>query len=240
MQPASAHLSLGAAQFVADPMGALFWPDQHLLIVADLHLEKGSAYAARRIFLPPYDTRATLMALATLIARYAPRRVLALGDSFHDGDAGDRLLPRDRAALAALQSRRDWIWVAGNHDPVLPSDLGGDRCQEMTIGGITFRHAADPECKDYEIAGHLHPVARVAGSAGSVRRRCFVADNRRCILPALGAYAGGLNLLGRGLRRAVSARRMFCACLGPRSRLSYRAAPLPAGLMPLYFISLAR
>ncbi len=222
MQPASAHLSLGSAQFIADPMGALFWPDQHLLIVADLHFEKGSAYAARRIFLPPYDTRATLTALAALIARYAPRRVLALGDSFHDGDAGERLLPRDRAALAALQSRRDWIWVAGNHDPVLPSDLEGDRCQEMTICGITFRHVADPECKDYEIAGHLHPVARVAGSGGSVRRRCFVADDQRCILPALGAYAGGLNLLDEAFAALFPLAECFAHVLG-RDRV-YRIA----------------
>ncbi len=194
MQSSSCHLSLGSAHFLADPLGALYWREEHLLIVADLHLEKGSAYAARKVFLPPYDTSATLMTLAALIARHAPRRVLALGDSFHDGEAGDRLLAKDRAALAGLQSRRDWIWVAGNHDPALPASLGGERCAEIAIGGIRFRHAADPKCEDYEIAGHLHPVARVAGAAGSVRRRCFVADARRCILPALGAYAGGLNL----------------------------------------------
>jgi hypothetical protein len=190
----SGHLSLGTAQFISDPAGALYWRDEHLLIVADLHLEKGSAYAARKIFLPPYDTSATLATLAALIGRYAPKRVLALGDSFHDGAAGDRLLAKDRATLAALQSRRDWIWIAGNHDPALPLNLGGDRCGEITISGIKFRHAADPKSTEPEIAGHLHPVARVIGSAGSVRRRCFVADDRRCILPALGAYAGGLNL----------------------------------------------
>ncbi len=189
-----AHLSLGSAHFIADPAGALYWREEHLLVVADLHLEKGSAYAARKIFLPPYDTGATLAVLAALIARHAPHRVLALGNSFHDGEAGDRLLAKDRAALAALQIRRDWIWIAGNHDPLLPFDLGGERYTEIMIGGIKFRHAADPDCEENEIAGHLHPVARVAGSAGSVRRRCFVSDERRCILPALGAYAGGLNL----------------------------------------------
>ncbi|MGB8278178.1 MAG: ligase-associated DNA damage response endonuclease PdeM [Methylovirgula sp.] len=194
MQPTSNHLSLGSAHFTVDPLGALYWPEKRLLIVADLHLEKGSAYAARKIFLPPYDTSTTLATLAALIARHAPRRVLALGDSFHDGEAGDRVLAKDRAALAALQSRREWIWLSGNHDPELPSDLGGDCCSEIMIGGIEFRHAADPDYEDHEIAGHLHPVARVVGSAGSVRRRCFVSDGRRCILPALGAYAGGLNL----------------------------------------------
>jgi DNA ligase-associated metallophosphoesterase len=190
----SNDLSLGVAHFIADPAGALYWPQEHLLIAADLHLEKGSAYAARKIFLPPYDTGTTLAVLAALISQYAPRRVIALGDSFHDGEAGDRLLAKDRAALAGLQSRRDWIWVSGNHDPLLPSHLGGERCREIVIGGIKFCHAADPACEVHEVAGHLHPVARVVGHAGSVRRRCFVSDGRRCILPALGAYAGGLNL----------------------------------------------
>ena len=213
MLPPSAHLILGAAQFIADPAGALYWREEHLLIVADLHLEKGSAYAARRIFLPPYDTSATLARLASLIARYMPRRVLALGDSFHDGDAGERLLARDRAALMALQVGRDWIWVAGNHDPE-PPDLGGDCCQELTIGGISFRHAADPACADYEIAGHLHPVARVVGSAGSVRRRCFVANERRCILPALGAYAGGLNVLDMAFAALFRDNERFAHVLG--------------------------
>jgi uncharacterized protein len=210
----SAHLSLGAAYFIADPLGALYWREEHLLIVADLHLEKGSAYAARRIFLPPYDTGATLARLASLIARYAPRRVLALGDSFHDSDAGERLLAKDRAALTALQMGRDWIWIAGNHDPELPRDLGGERCQTLTIGGIGFRHAADPACGDYEIAGHLHPVARVVGSAGSVRRRCFVADERRCILPALGAYAGGLNMRDMAFATLFGDNERFAHVLG--------------------------
>ncbi len=199
LQAFFAQISLGSAHFIADPAGALYWPEQHLLIVADLHFEKGSAYASRRVFLPPYDTAATLAALAALIARHAPRCVLALGDSFHDGGAGDRLLAKDRAALAALQSRREWIWVAGNHDPLLPPDLGGQRCSDIMIGGIRFRHAADPACDETEIAGHLHPVARVGGTAGSVRRRCFVSDGRRCILPAFGAYAGGLNVRDRAI-----------------------------------------
>ncbi len=210
----TAQLVMGSAHFTADPAGALYWRDEHLLIVADLHLEKGSAYAARKVFLPPYDTGVTLATLAALIARYAPRRVLALGDSFHDADAGERLLAKDRASLAALQSRREWIWIAGNHDPALPANLGGDRCGDLAIGGIRFRHAADPSCTEPEIAGHLHPVARVAGNAGSVRRRCFVADERRCILPALGAYAGGLNLHDRAFLALFPNGERFAHVLG--------------------------
>jgi hypothetical protein len=214
----STQLALGSAHFVADPAGALYWPREHLLIVSDLHLEKGSAYAARRVFLPPYDTGATLATLAAIIARHAPKRVLALGDSFHDCGGPDRLLPKDRAALAALQNRRDWIWIAGNHDPAIPPDLGGERCDEITIGGVRFRHCADPAYSEAEIAGHLHPVARVAGTAGSLRRRCFVADSRRCILPALGAYAGGLNLLDAAFAslfvRAAPAAKIHAHVLG--------------------------
>jgi len=187
-------LGLAGAAFQVDPMGALYWPMERLLVIADLHFEKGSAYARRRVFLPPYDTAATLAMLAEVMCRYAPRRVVALGDSFHDAFASERLSARDRAGLRALQAGRDWVWIAGNHDPCVPAGLEGELVDELAMSGISFRHAPSAKAKGPEIAGHLHPVARVAGSAGSVRRRCFVSDSFRCILPAFGAYAGGLNM----------------------------------------------
>ncbi|QBR70110.1 phosphoesterase [Beijerinckiaceae bacterium] len=180
--------------FVVDSAGALFWHEERLLIVADLHFEKGSAFAARKVFLPPYDTAATLELLARLIAFYKPRAVMALGDSFHDGRAGERLAMRDRAMIRALQAGREWIWIAGNHDRDLPAGLEGEGRDEVSIGPIVFRHEPRAAPSPGEIAGHLHPVARVAGRAGSIRRRCFVANATRCILPAFGAFTGGLNL----------------------------------------------
>ena len=126
--------------FVADLSGALFWQEQRLLVVSDLHLEKGSSFAARGVLLPPYDTVATLSRLAAVIARHDPRMVIALGDSFHDRDAHERLSAPDREALSAMQARRDWIWISGNHDPALPSDLGGVVASEVAIGPIAFRH----------------------------------------------------------------------------------------------------
>lgn len=212
--PAVTMLALGRASFLADPMGALYWHEERLLAVADLHLEKGSAYAARRrLFLPPYDTATTLAALAVLIARYAPRAVMALGDSFHDVGGGERLSAQDRATLRSLQRGRDWIWIAGNHDPVLPADLGGARTPEIAIDGILFRHK--PEATgESEIAGHFHPMARVAGTVGSVRRRCFVSDGVRCVLPAFGAYAGGLNLRDRAFAALFSHAAVYAHVLG--------------------------
>ena len=186
-----AILSLGGADFVLDPAGAFFWVQESLLIVSDLHLEKGSSYAARGVFLPPYDTAATLLRLAALIALYAPRRVLALGDSFHDTGANARLAHVDRASLHDLQAGREWIWIAGNHDPTIPPDLGGDVLPELAIGAIIFRHEPRHGERGHEIAGHLHPAARVIGSGS--RRRCFVSDGTRCVMPAFGAFAGGLN-----------------------------------------------
>jgi hypothetical protein len=118
------ELEIAGVSIVADISGALFWDEQSLLVVSDLHLEKGSSFAARGILLPPYDTIATLSRLAAVIARHDPRMVIALGDSFHDRDAHERLSETDREALCALQTRRDWIWISGNHDPALPCDLG--------------------------------------------------------------------------------------------------------------------
>lgn len=185
---------LQGQEFVADPSGALYWPGESLLAVADLHLEKGSAFAARRVFLPPYDSAATLAVLGVAIARYAPKRVVALGDSFHDGGGAARLTPRDHDALRALQAGRDWLWIAGNHDPEASPVLEGDYGQELALGAVIFRHEPGAGPSAGEIAGHLHPAARVLSRSGSLRRRCFVSDGSRMVMPAFGAFTGGLDI----------------------------------------------
>ncbi len=176
----------------ADPMGALYWPEHALLAVADLHLEKGSSFAQRGQLLPPYDTAATLARLARLIAHYAPRLVIALGDSFHDGGGPARLAPDDRESLRALQRGRDWIWLSGNHDPEPAANIGGEFHTSFALGGLSFRHI--PTGTAAEIGGHLHPIARLAHRGRAVGRRCFAADDTRLVMPAFGAYAGGLNI----------------------------------------------
>jgi uncharacterized protein len=177
--------------------GALWWADERLLIVADLHLEKGSAFARRGQLLPPYDTRETLGRLARLVDRFAPATVVALGDSFHDVDGPARMAPDDRVALTRLQIGRTWIWIAGNHDPVVSRTLPGDCIDALAIGRIVLRHEPSLGPTAGEIAGHLHPAARVMSRGRSVRRRCFVGDGERLIVPAFGAYAGGFNVLDK-------------------------------------------
>jgi uncharacterized protein len=183
---------LAGVPLLADPSGALYWPEQGLLAVADLHLEKGSSFAARGQLLPPYDTTATLARLGRLIAHYAPRAVVALGDSFHDGGGPQRLAQDDRDNLSGLQRGRDWIWIIGNHDPEPASNIGGTFHETFTIAALTFRHL--PTGAAGEISGHLHPVARVAHRGRTVSRRCFAADKTRMVMPAFGAYTGGLNV----------------------------------------------
>jgi DNA ligase-associated metallophosphoesterase len=185
-------VSIAGVTLAADLSGALYWEEQKLLVVSDLHLEKGSSYANRGVLLPPYDTIATLGRLGAVIARHDPRIVIALGDSFHDRDAHGRLSPANREVLSALQTRRDWIWISGNHDPALPPDLGGTVADEVAIGPITFRH--EPTGAAGEIAGHLHPKARVSTRGRAVERRCFASDATRAVMPAFGAYTGGLNI----------------------------------------------
>ncbi|MCR4282190.1 MAG: ligase-associated DNA damage response endonuclease PdeM [Bauldia sp.] len=179
----------------AFPEGALWWADLRLLVVADLHLEKGSSFARRGQLVPPYDTVETLGRLARLIARLQPQAIVALGDSFHDDDGAARLSASDRAVLKRLQTGREWIWIAGNHDPGRPADLGGMAVDELAIGKLVFRHEPRIGATEGEIAGHLHPCARVYGRGRSVRRRCFAGDGYRLVLPAFGAYSGGLDVL---------------------------------------------
>jgi DNA ligase-associated metallophosphoesterase len=220
-QAAGAEITLQGVTLVADCAGALYWPEQGVLLVADLHLEKGSSFATRGVFLPPYDTAATLARLAYLIARYAPRAVIALGDSFHDGNGPARLDVRDRGALHALQRGRDWIWITGNHDPEPADGIGGSFGGALAIGELMFRH--QPTGADGEIAGHLHPVARVRGRGRTVSRRCFASDGARLVMPAFGAYAGGLNVRDRAFA-AVFGSLAFTAHILGEGRLYALAA----------------
>jgi uncharacterized protein len=177
---------------ILDLTGAMHLPEEDVLLVADLHFEKGSSFARRGMMLPPYDTRETLSAMSEVVFRYNPRAVVALGDSFHDVGGPDRLGDEERETLARVQAGRDWIWVTGNHDRTLPDSIGGQVVAEMALGPLTLRH--EPVAgAEAEVAGHLHPVGKVVMRGRSTRRRCFLSDGSRCIMPALGAFAGGLN-----------------------------------------------
>ena len=169
--------SFAGETFFATASGALYRPAETSLFVADLHLEKASWFARLGQFLPPYDSHATLSALAEEIGRIRPSRVFCLGDSFHDTFGCDRLAADARALLQELMSRVAWIWIVGNHDPELPRDLGGTVASDVAIGPLVFRH--EPTGAVGEIAGHLHPKARVSTRGRSVERRCFASDTSR-------------------------------------------------------------
>jgi DNA ligase-associated metallophosphoesterase len=192
----AAHpITLCGKRLVADVSGALFWPGERTLIVSDLHLEKGSSYAARGQMLPPYDTRETLQRLAVVIERHDPVHVVALGDSFHDRGAIARLDPADLEILSILQEGRDWVWITGNHDGDIGAKLGGRAVERLSISGLSLQHTPHDGIATHEIAGHLHPAARLSMFGHTVRRPCFVGNGRRLVLPAFGAFTGGLNVL---------------------------------------------
>ncbi|MDZ7627382.1 MAG: ligase-associated DNA damage response endonuclease PdeM [Parvularculaceae bacterium] len=174
--------------------GALWLAATETLVVSDLHLEKGSNYAARGALLPPYDTRTTLRRVAGLMKSLKPRRVISLGDAFHDGGAEARMDEEDAALLSSLAAAAAWIWVLGNHDPEPPARFSGSVEIAVRIGALLFRHEPQLRAEAGEIAGHLHPVARVRTQSRTLRRRCFATDGARLVMPAFGAYAGGLNV----------------------------------------------
>ncbi len=186
---------VNSATLHLDHHGAVWWAAERTLIVADMHLEKGSAFAARGQLLPPYDSAVTLAKLTRVIARHRPQRLIALGDSFHDVGAQVRMDGVVFAALSALSASLEMIWITGNHDPEIPSGLPGERMAELVLGLLTFRHEPQKGSQPGEIAGHLHPAAKVVSERGKVRRPTFVTDGSRMILPAFGAYAGGLNCM---------------------------------------------
>jgi DNA ligase-associated metallophosphoesterase len=186
-------LSFGGHDFLASPGGALFWPAERALLVADLHLEKASWFARLGQFLPPYDSQATLDALAGEVAATGAARLYCLGDSFHDRFGCDRLPPAARDMLLALTRHLDWVWIVGNHDPGFADHCGGRIEEECEVGGIILRHEAIAVETRPEISGHFHPKLRLQLRGRHVSRRCFVASRNKLILPAYGSLTGGLD-----------------------------------------------
>lgn len=199
--------SLHGQAVTPDPAGALLLDETRTLVVADLHFEKGSSYAERGQMLPPYDTRATLLRLSAAMARHRPHTVVALGDSFHDLRADGRMDEGDADMLSRLvRSVARWVWIEGNHDPVPPARFGGEVLPTLQINGLTLRHEPTAGPAPGEIAGHLHPCAKVRGKGRAVRARCFATDGTRMVLPSFGAFTGGLNV------RDAAFARVFGCC----------------------------
>jgi hypothetical protein len=191
----SHRIALGGMDFIPDLSGALYLPELRTLLVADLHLEKGSSLARRGVHLPPYDTRDSLLQLQTVLRSTKPKRLIFLGDSFHDGEARERIDAGDIAMLRGITATVDTIWITGNHDPSPPADLGGTIVSEVALGAIILRHEPRSLASgEMEIAGHLHPAAAVHARGHRIRCRCFVADGNRIIMPAFGSYTGSLSV----------------------------------------------
>jgi uncharacterized protein len=205
---------IGPAAVVMRPSGALWLHVERALVVADLHLEKGSSYAARGQLLPPYDTRETLTRLEAEVAALSPALIVLLGDTFHDRRSEGRLAQDDAERLRLLAAGRRLVWVVGNHDADGPQRLPGEARAELRLGGLMLRHEPQPGPQAGELAGHLHPAAKVRAPRGVVRRRCFITDGERAILPAFGAYAGGLNVRDEAFS-GLFARPPLAGALGP-------------------------
>jgi hypothetical protein len=226
------RFSLNGARLVATATGALFWPDEATLIVSDLHLEKGSHFAARGVLLPPYDSRTTLRRLGASIRELAAKRVISLGDAFHDHGAEARMDDADAEILDALTRAADWVWVLGNHDPAPPARFRGVVEQDITLGPLRLRHEPCGRSSPGEVAGHLHPAARVRLETRIIRRRCFVTDGERLILPAFGAYAGGLNVLDAAFAPLFDT--LTCLVLGGQGVYAFSEAALEPDPAPAH------
>ena len=193
----AAPLHMAGERLMLCPSGVALWPATRTLIVADLHFEKGSAMAVRGSPVPPYDTRETLLRLAFALRRHTPRRVIVLGDALHDDRAISRMAPADLAALKRLLSPLEVVWIAGNHDPSPQPELPGICIPEWREGRLHFRHiggAAPLARNEAELSGHYHPKATLPTRIGGITRACFLATNQRLILPAFGAFTGGLDV----------------------------------------------
>jgi len=199
---------------------ALFWPREQALLVADLHLEKGSFFAVHGQLLPPYDSRETLGRIAEALRETGARRVFCLGDSFHDRDGPARMEDHAAGMLAALVRAVDWMWITGNHDPALTPAAGGTIVEEAAIDGLILRHRAKRGEVQPELSGHYHPKLTVAARGRRIARPCAVASESRLILPAFGALTGGMSAADPAILGALQPARAIDALVSAGGRLA--------------------
>ncbi|MEX0345309.1 MAG: ligase-associated DNA damage response endonuclease PdeM [Rhizobiaceae bacterium] len=216
-------IEVAGVEVLCDWRGAAYVPNHRLLTISDLHFEKGSSFARRGSFVPPYDTHETLGRVARIVEDYDPAVVVCLGDSFHDDNGHDRIPDEIFKDIVRLEDGRDWCWISGNHDPSAPSKLPGFSADELAIGGLVFRHEPHADSAAGEISGHLHPAARIFRRGRTVRRTCFACDRNRLIMPAFGAFTGSLNVLAPAYESLFDWPRMQALLLGDR-----RIYPIPA------------
>ncbi len=216
-------IDVQGVEILCDWRGAAYVPGHRLLIFSDLHFEKGSSFARRGSFVPPYDTHETLGRVARVVEDYNPSIVVCLGDNFHDDYGHDRIPDEIYEEILRVEEGRDWCWISGNHDPSAPTRLPGFFADELAIGGLAFRHEPHANSVPGEISGHLHPAARIFRRGRTVRRNCFACDGTRLIMPAFGAFTGSLNVLAPAYESLFDWSRMQALLLGDR-----RIYPIPA------------
>jgi uncharacterized protein len=222
-------LSFAGQEWLLTKGRALYWPRERALLVADLHLEKGSFFARHGQMVPPYDSRETLERVALAIRETGARRVITLGDNFHDSDGSTRLEPHACGMLDALTSAVDWVWITGNHDPDMDARCGGTLTEELEIGGVVLRHRARPGETRPELSGHFHPRLQLTVRRRSIRRPCAVVSSSaapdgtasgRMILPAFGAYTGGMNAADPAILEALQPAERIDAMVHTSDRLA--------------------
>ncbi len=194
VEPFCSRILFSGKSFLGDPTGTLFWPGENTLIVAGLHLAQGSYLEEQDVLLPPYDTATAIQKLEEAIDRYDPERVIALGNSFGAVQRGGLTRSR-RDWLLEMMEGREWFWILGPNDAPLPEGIGGVALPFLTLGGLKFRAEPVRAPVANEIAGSLHPIAQVSQFGHVVRGRCFLANGMRLIVPSIGNYSEGLNVL---------------------------------------------
>lgn len=197
-------IQLNGADVVCNADGTALFDHGKMLVVSDLHLEKGRALSATAA-LPHYDTDDTLAGLEAAVEAHRPEKILFLGDSFHRSHLAEQLEDGYRARISAMAQGREMIWIVGNHDPDLPDFLPGVAAEDYVMGGIWFRHiAADPDdgmLQGAEVSGHYHPKVKIKTRAWAVSGKCFIHDGMRMMMPAFGAYTGGLSVFDPAIGR---------------------------------------
>jgi len=168
----------------------MYWPNEEMLIVADLHLGKIDHFRKHGSALPNLSNAVDYINLEQNITQFKPQRLVFLGDLFHS------TLNKSWFIFEQWVQRQpvEFILVIGNHD-IIPvkrfEDLGFSVEYNLDISGFSLTHIPEDKEDLFNFCGHVHPGFRLRGKGRQqLKLSCFYQKANQMILPAYGSFTG--------------------------------------------------
>jgi uncharacterized protein len=183
-------ISILGQTFTLHPSGAMFWKEENVLLISDVHLGKIGHFRKHGSAIPQQALKGNFLKLELVTAFFNPEKIIFLGDLFHSYINNEwQYFERWLQGISA-----EVVLVEGNHDVISPlkyEEVGVKVVPELIIDKFLLTHYPEERAGFYNFSGHIHPGVRIHGIARQqLKLPCFFRSKNQMILPAFGEFTG--------------------------------------------------